>query len=99
MIMPKPKSIKKAYQDALIEFRNKHIKEMERNMEVAISIRDNPMASNKDRNEAVKIISRMLAGLQPERKESTQATAQQMQQLVVKLNASEIADIERRLGG
>ena len=69
---------------------------MERNMMVAISIRDDPDSKDKDKNEAIKIISRMLAGLQPEMKASAQSIAQQVQK-VEALTDSEIADIERRL--
>lgn len=53
--------------EALAEWRAKHIDQWEKNLQVAIAIRDDPDASNKDKNEAIKIISRMLGILQPER--------------------------------
>jgi len=62
-----PNIAKKAQQEALADFRKKHFKEMEINLKVAKSIRDNPDAIAKDRNEAIKIISRMLGSLVPEK--------------------------------
>jgi len=58
---------KKAQQEVLADFRKKHFKEMEINLQVAKSIRDNPNEAAKNRNEAVKIISRMLGSLVPEK--------------------------------
>ena len=69
---------------------------MERNMKVEISIRDNEKNLAKDRNEAVKIISRMLSALQPDKSDSSKS-AQQQAQKVEALTDSEMADIERRL--
>ena len=58
---------KKAQQEALAAFRKKHFQEMEINLQVAKSIRDDPEKAAKNRNEAVKIISRMLGSLVPEK--------------------------------
>jgi len=59
---------KSPLKQTLAEFRTKHFKEeMSRNLEVAKNIRDNPENSAKDRNEAVKSISRMLGALAPEK--------------------------------
>lgn len=93
---------KKAYQEALQEFRKKYFKEMKNNMAVAISIRDGEGTqkktcpyckrsfmiegtANKDKNESMKLISRMLGTLQPERittaTAQAQSTAQQAQKI------------------
>ena len=56
-----------ATKQAIDAFRKKHIKELETNMAVAVSIRDDVEASPRDRNEAIKTISRMLGALQPDR--------------------------------
>ena len=67
---------KKAHQQALVEFRAKHYeKEMETNLTVAKSIRDNESAKDQDRNKAIKVISRMLGGLQPDRTATATAKA------------------------
>jgi len=59
---------KSTLKQTLAEFRAKHFKEeMNRNLEVAREIRDNPENSAKDRNEALKSISRMLGALAPEK--------------------------------
>jgi len=58
---------KKELQQAITDFRKKYIGELETNLMVAMEIRDNPEASPRDRNEAVKTISRLLGSLQPER--------------------------------
>jgi hypothetical protein len=50
--------------EALREWRERHFEEMEANMRVAKAVRDDPLASKKDRIEAVKIITRMLGNLQ-----------------------------------
>ena len=64
-----PDLTKKAQQEALADFRKKHFKEMEINLQVAKSIRDNPQEVAKNKNEAIKIISRMLGSLVPEKME------------------------------
>jgi len=51
----------------LTEWRDKHFAELEVCMTVAKSIRDDPEAGAKNRIEAVKIISRLLNALQPEK--------------------------------
>lgn len=86
---------KKAQQEALADFRKKHFKEMEKNLEVARSIRDNPDEAAKNRNEAVKIISRMLGSLVPEKIEpkSTAPPAAKERQLT----KEEIADLNKQL--
>ena len=58
---------KKELQTAITDFRKKYIHELERCLEVAVEVRDNIEASPRDRNEAVKTISRLLGSLQPER--------------------------------
>ncbi|MEE9510425.1 MAG: hypothetical protein V3V81_08025 [Candidatus Bathyarchaeia archaeon] len=58
---------KKAHEQALVEFRRRHFDEMEKNLEVAKSIRDNVKEAAKNRIEAGKLISRMLGTLAPEK--------------------------------
>ena len=58
---------KKELQTAITDFRKKYIGELEKCLEVAIEVRDNKDATPRDRNEAVKTISRLLGSLQPER--------------------------------
>ena len=65
---------KKEYKEELLKFRFKYIKEMDNSMKVAISIRDNDDAKDKDKNEAMKYIARSLGGLTPET--VTKSTAQ-----------------------
>ena len=51
----------KSHTLALLEFRKEHLlKEMKRNLRVSKQIRDNPNASGRDRNEAIKNIMKML---------------------------------------
>lgn len=66
---------KQAHKEALREFRTKHFAEMEKNLKVAKSIRDSKEAKDKDKNEAIKIISRMLGTLQPDTVGKSQAAA------------------------
>jgi len=58
---------KKELQTAITDFRKKYIGELEKCLKVAIEVRDDKKASPRDRNEAVKTISRLLGSLQPER--------------------------------
>ena len=51
----------------LAKWRQKHFAELEKNLTVAITVRDNEEATDRDRNEAIKTISRLLGGLQPDR--------------------------------
>ena len=53
----------------LAEWRQRHFKELEECMNVAKAIRDDPEAGAKERIEAVKIIARLLAALQPEKED------------------------------
>jgi len=53
----------------LRDFRERHIKELETSMKVACSIRDDKKATARDKNEAIKIIARLLSALQPDRSE------------------------------
>jgi len=62
------KEDKKIYRDAVMEFRKKHYQaEMEENIKIAKSIRDDKTASARDRNEAIKTIARMVGGLAPDK--------------------------------
>ena len=58
---------KKELQTAITDFRKKYIGELEKCLTVAMEVRDDSTASHRDRNEAVKTISRLLGSLQPER--------------------------------
>lgn len=64
---------KKARQQALEEFREKHLGQLEKTIEVWIEIRDDAEAKDKDRLEAGKNIARLLAAMQPD-KTITKAT-------------------------
>jgi len=105
---------KKAYQETLADFRRRNFKEMERNLEVAISIRDGEfegakkikcphckksfekkLTLAKDVNESIKIISRMLGSLVPEKieaKDGIPPTQKEKQ-----LSPSELADANELL--
>ena len=63
----------KAYKETLAEWRKKHFKEMDRNLEINIQIRDDPNEKAKDRIDASKTISRMLGTLAPEKIEKKEA--------------------------
>lgn len=65
---------KEVLKTAIDDFRKKYIHQLEINMDVAIEIRDNEEATSRDRNEAIKTISRMLGALQPDR-QTTQKDA------------------------
>ena len=64
----------KAYKETLAEWRAKHFKEMDKNLEINIAIRDNPNEKAKDRIDASKTIARMLGTLAPEKIEKKEAT-------------------------
>jgi len=51
----------------LKEFREKNIGELEECLRVAKTIRDSKTATARDKNEAIKIIARLLSALQPDR--------------------------------
>lgn len=63
----------KAYKETLAEWRKKHFKQMDRNLEINIQIRDDPNEKAKDRIDASKTISRMLGTLAPEKIEKKEA--------------------------
>jgi len=63
----------KVYKETLAEWRRKHFKEMDRNLEINIQIRDDPNEKAKDRIDASKTISRMLGTLAPEKIEKKEA--------------------------
>lgn len=58
---------KKAHQEALAEFRKKHLEELEINLTVAKALRDNTGALAKDRMTAIKEINLMLGTRSPEK--------------------------------
>ncbi len=76
MTAKKPKS-------SLREWREKHQGEMQKNLDTLIAIRDDTEATDKDRIEASKNISRILGGLAPERgsKSSSVSSASATEQL------------------
>lgn len=51
----------------LRQFREDNIGELDKCLEVACAIRDDKKATARDKNEAVKIIARLLSALQPDR--------------------------------
>jgi len=71
---------KKAYKEALAEFRKKHLPQLEKTIQVWIDIRDDEEAKDKDRSEAGKNIARLLAAMQvdkaPASKQSDTTPAQ-----------------------
>ena len=87
---------KKAYQQALAEFRDKYFKEMKKNLDVLIKIRDDSKAKAKDRNEAVKIISRMLGTLTPDK--IVQKPPDKKQEKEPELSEALKADLDRKYG-
>ena len=54
-------------QAALAEWRARHFEELDRNLSVLTSIRDNPKAKDKDKVDASKAINRMLDVVTPEK--------------------------------
>jgi len=87
----------KVLKETLAEWRQKHINEWEKNLEVARSIRDDPQASNRDKNEAIKIISRMLGILQPE-KQTTKEKKEKAEKKEPELTPEEEKYLEELLG-
>lgn len=51
----------------LSQFREDNIKELDECLKVACSIRDDTTATARDKNEAIKIIARLLSALQPDK--------------------------------
>ena len=89
------KEDKKVYRDAVMEFRKKHYQaEMEENIKIAKSIRDNPEASARDRNEAIKTIARMVGGLTPDRTGGGKESSPVAQMDNKPLSDSDLAQIE-----
>ena len=86
----------KVLKEALAEWRAKHIDQWEKNLEVAMAIRDDPDASNRDRNEAIKIISRLLGILQPE-KQTTKEKKEEAKKKEPELSKEEIELLEQIL--
>lgn len=58
----------------LKQFRETHMQELEKCMVEACKIRDDKKATARDKNEAIKIIARLLSALQPD-KSGADATA------------------------
>jgi hypothetical protein len=48
-------------------WRDRHKGELEKSLKVAMAIRDDSLAKDKDKVDAIKTIARMLGGLAPER--------------------------------
>lgn len=62
------------------EFREKHFQELDENIRVWKSIRDNKESSDKDRSESAKNIARALGSLTPERATTKPDTAHTKEQ-------------------
>lgn len=58
------------YKEELKTFRSTYVAELYKCMDAAIEIRDDKKASDRDRNEAIKTISRLLSALQPDKTEA-----------------------------
>ena len=94
--MAKKNTIKdKAYQQALIEFREEHIDELENNMTTFIEIRDNTENSARDRNEAAKNINKMMGSLGSEKIDSGKPRASTKKK--EELTPTEKTEVERLL--
>lgn len=93
------KLTKKVKEEALAEWRQKHFKEMNKNIKVMKAIRDNPDATDKNRIEATKAIARMLGTLSPEKvtQATAKATAQQAQKMDFQLPSEEEERIDKIL--
>ena len=87
----------KVLKEALAEWRAKHSDQWEKNLQVAMAIRDDPDASNRDKNEAIKIISRMLGILQPE-KQTTKEKKEKAEKKEPELTPEEEKYLEELLG-
>ena len=85
---------KKELQTAITDFRKKYIGELEKCLKVAMEVRDDPSASHRDRNEAVKTISRLLGSLQPERIAPAKSDAKSN---TPSLSEAEQEEIERQI--
>jgi len=72
----------------LRDFRERHIKELEKSMKVACQIRDDKKATARDKNEAIKIIARLLSALQPDRtvegKKATEGKVEELSENLLK---------------
>jgi len=90
---------KKAHKEALDEFRQKHLKELEKTIQVFISIRDNEAEQARNRIEAGKSVARMLAALQPDRQVQRQDTKKKDEDVFTKEEEGEIlARVDEILG-
>ena len=94
-------SEKQQYQADLLDFRRKHFGELENNMTVLISLRDNQNVSPKERIEAAKGIARHLSGLQSDRPASKFAggTSDTGQEKTFPLPEEEKKALDRYLAG
>ncbi len=72
----------------LREFREKHFQELDENIRVWKSIRDNEESSGKDRSEAAKNIARALGSLTPERATSKPDMAHAKEEVTPEENAA-----------
>ena len=84
-----PKSTKS---QAIQDFREEHLGELKKSMAAAIKIRDDPDSTARDKNEAIKIIARLLGALTPEKVDSPKA-AEAKDRIV--LSAEEMADLDK----
>lgn len=84
-----PKSSKS---QAIQEFREEHLGELKKSMEAAIAIRDDPDSTARDKNEAIKIIARLLGALTPEKVDSPKM-AESKDRIV--LSAEETASLDK----
>ena len=83
-------SLTKKDKEALAEWRDRHREELDKTLQVAISIRDSEKSCPKDRIEAGKLIARMLHALQPEREGAKKLTEKE------KREKTELSDDERK---
>jgi hypothetical protein len=72
---PPTLEVKEDVKQNLAEWRKTNFAQTQRCLEVAMSIRDDPEASNKDRIESVKAIARLLGSLAPERISATKGSS------------------------
>jgi len=96
--MTKKKADAGAPQEAvpgLNEWRRTHFAELDANLAVARLIRDDPQASNRDRNEAVKSIARMMGIMGNERPKESVSSKDKAER--TELTAAESAELERLL--
>ena len=77
-------------------WRASHFDQLEKSLQAAIAIRDDPDTSAKDRNESIKIIGRLLdamspeksgAARPPEKKDAHKPTDEEMAIIMERLNA------------